>query len=130
VERHRLGQVLCDVDTILGEFDVRAPDLLYVRKRNVRRLKKKAVDLTPDLTVEIVSPSSIEIDRNDKFKQYREAGIPFYWIIDTEQKTFEAFELRKKKYSLVSSGHGLDQVSAPPFPKLKILLAKLWRPTR
>src|SRR5437667_3409289 len=68
VKQRDLGQVLCDVDTIISEFDVRAPDLLFVRKAKVPRLKKKAVDLTPDLCIEIISPSSIEIDRKDKFK--------------------------------------------------------------
>ncbi|HEV8379435.1 MAG TPA: Uma2 family endonuclease [Tepidisphaeraceae bacterium] len=130
VERQNLGQVLCDVDTVLGEFDVRAPDLLFVRKNKVRRLKKRAVDLAPDLCVEIISPTSIEIDREDKFKQYRDAGIPCYWIIDTDQRTFEGFELRKRKCTLVSSGHGSDEVSAPPFPDLTIPLARLWRPTK
>ena len=130
VKRNDLGQVLCDVDTIISEFDVRAPDILFVKKSKVPRLKKKAVDLTPDLCVEVISPSSIEIDRQDKFKQYRDAGIAHYWIVDTEQKTFEAFQLKKRKYSLIVSGHGSDVVSAPPFADLKVLLSELWRPTK
>src|SRR5215212_3148750 len=97
-KKEDLGQFLPDVDTIFGEFDVRCPDLLFVKQKKVRRLQKKAVDITPDLCVEILSPSTIQVDREDKFNQYRDAGVPFYWIIDTDQKTFEAFELRKRKY--------------------------------
>ena len=130
VLRNNLGQVLCDVDTIISELDVRAPDIVFVKKSKVPRLKKKAIDLTPDLCVEIISPSSIEIDRQDKFKQYRDAGIAFYWIVDTDQRTFEAFQLKKKRYSLVVSGHGSDSVTAPPFTNLEIPLFELWRPTK
>ena len=129
VKRNNLGVIFCDVDTIISQFDVRAPDILFVKKAKVPRLKKKAVDFTPDLCVEIISPSTIEIDWQDKFKQYRDAGIPFYWIVDTDQRTFEAFQLKKKKYSLIASGHGSDMVTAPPFADLQIALSDLWRPT-
>ena len=48
------------------------------------------------LVVEVVSPSSEVIDRERKFKQYAEAGIPHYWIIDPlgERVTFTQFSLQ------------------------------------
>ena len=58
VKRNNLGVIFCDVDTVISQFDVRAPDILFVKKAKVPRLKKKAVDFTPDLCVEIISPST------------------------------------------------------------------------
>jgi Uma2 family endonuclease len=129
IDENDLGQLFTDVDTIFGEFDVRCPDLLFVRKNRLRLLKKKAVEVPPDLCIEVVSPTTVHIDRDDKFGQYRDAGIPCYWIIDPIEKTFEAFELRKKEYVLVASAQGDTKVKAIPFPELQIQLAKIWRPS-
>jgi Uma2 family endonuclease len=36
-----------------------------------------------DLIVEIISPSSIKIDKFDKFKTYEKFGVTEYWLVDT-----------------------------------------------
>lgn len=41
---------------------------------------------TPDLVVEILSPSTATQDRTDKLDLYEDAGVQEYWIIDLEKK--------------------------------------------
>ncbi len=60
----------------------REPDLLFVRQENLGRLTPDRLEGPADLVVEIVSDDSVQRDRRDKFKEYRAAGIPEYWIID------------------------------------------------
>ncbi len=36
----------------------------------------------PDLIVEIISPSNEYVDRHDKLRKYRQAGVKEYWIVD------------------------------------------------
>src|SRR6266478_1844473 len=87
IKAHDLGMLLGDVDTIFGEYDVRRPDLIYFRKDRVHLIDPdEAIDGSPDLCIEIVSPSSGTIDRKDKFKQYASARVPFYWIVDPPAK--------------------------------------------
>jgi Uma2 family endonuclease len=83
----------------------------------------------PDLAVEVVSPSSIEIDREDKFAQYRSAGVSHYWIVDPELKTIDAWKLRRRQYVRVGHGQGTAIVKLPPFPELEIPMGRLWRKT-
>jgi Uma2 family endonuclease len=128
VDQFDLGELLMDVDTIFGEHDVRRPDLLYFRKTRRHFIGEKAIEGPPDLAVEILSPGNERTDRRDKFKQYAQGGVKHYWIVDPTQKTIETYSLRGSKYAGRVRGSGSDVVKLPPFLKLEIPLAKLWRP--
>src|SRR5882672_6194924 len=80
IKTYDLGKLFGDVDTIFGEYDVRRPDLIYFAKNRLHLIGQKAMEGPPDLCVEIISPSSSQIDRKAKFKQYQDGGVPFYWI--------------------------------------------------
>jgi Uma2 family endonuclease len=60
----------------------REPDILFVSVRNLNRITASRVQGPADLVVEIVSDDSVNRDRQQKFKEYREAGVPEYWIVD------------------------------------------------
>ena len=128
VDDFDLGELLMDVDTIFGEHDVRRPDLLFFRKSRRHLISDEAIEGSPDLAVEVLSPGSERTDRRDKFRQYAAGGVKHYWIVDPKQRTIEAYVLRKGKYAGRVRGSGSDVVRLPPFPKLEIPLVKLWRP--
>lgn len=126
-----LGELLGDTDTIFGKHDVRRPDLIYFTKeREHLILEDEAIEGPPDLCVEILSPSSVTIDRKDKFRQYAKGGVPYYWMLDPAARSIEGYELSRGKYKLVGSGSNSDVVTLPPFPKLKIALGEIWFPKR
>jgi Uma2 family endonuclease len=127
IEKHGLGELHSDVDTILNRFTVRRPDILYFSKARTNLIGKKAMQGPPDLAIEIISPSSVDVDRVDKFAQYRNAGVANYWIVDPAEKTIEAFRLRAKKYVSAGRGEKNQTVHLPPFEDLEIPLSRLWR---
>ncbi|MGH7176092.1 MAG: Uma2 family endonuclease [Tepidisphaeraceae bacterium] len=128
IETDDLGQLFGDVDTIFGEHDVRRPDLLFFRKDRLYLIGAKAMEGPPDLAVEVLSPSSVSTDRKHKFKLYASGKVTYYWIVDPRQHTIEAYRLKAAKYVGRVRGSGTDVVRLPPFLKLDIPLAKLWRP--
>jgi Uma2 family endonuclease len=128
VKKHKLGRVYPDIDTIFGKYDVRRPDVIYFANDRIHLIGKKAMEGPPDLCVEVISPSSRTIDRRDKFKQYAEGEVAFYWIVDPKQKTIEAFQLVGGRYKAVGNGGGDDVVKLPPFTDLGIPLGDLWQP--
>jgi Uma2 family endonuclease len=127
VRAGQLGEVYSDIDTILDRFNVRRPDILFFSSARLHLVGSKAMEGAPDLTVEVISPSSVEIDRVDKFANYRRAGIAHYWILDPIAKTIEAWRLEGEQYVRAGSGSGEDVVQLPPFGDLSIPLARLWR---
>ena len=128
IDDHDLGEVLMDVDTIFGEYDVRRPDIFYFTKARRHFIGEKAIEGPPDLAVEVISAGNERTDRRDKFEQYAAGKVRHYWIVDPTRKTIEAYSLRGGKYVGRVRGSGSDVVKLPPFPKLEIPLAKLWRP--
>src|SRR5690349_9676198 len=79
VNSRDLGEVLGDTDTIFGEFDVRRPDIIFFTADRAHLIKEDdAIDGAPDLCVEIISPKTRTVDREDKFKQYAQSGVTFY----------------------------------------------------
>jgi Uma2 family endonuclease len=78
--------------------------------------------------MQIINPSSGDIDREDKFKQYAKGGVAHYWIIDPQERTAEAYSLVRGKYRLAASAKGNQTVNFPPFQELEIPLAELWHP--
>ena len=70
IEERALGELHSDVDTILDEYNVRRPDLLFFRNDRLDLIGEKAMLGPPDLAVEVISENSQKIDRLDKFEQY------------------------------------------------------------
>jgi Uma2 family endonuclease len=129
IEANNLGLLLGDTDTVFGEHDVRRPDLLYFKRHRQHLVDAlEAIEAMPDLCIEIVSPSSGTIDRRDKFEQYANAGVPYYWILDPAKRSLEGFELSAGQYRVAGMGQNDEEMTLPPFPNLVIPLKKLWFP--
>jgi Uma2 family endonuclease len=128
VRKSGLGEIYCDIDTILNRLNVRRPDILFFSTTRTHLIGKKAMEGPPDLAVEVVSPSSGEIDRVDKFAQYAQAGVTYYWIVDPEIREIEAWRLDDGQYLRCGRGQGNESVNLPPFADLAIPLKDLWRP--
>ncbi len=83
----------------------REPDLLFVAKGHLDRLKGTYLDGPADLVVEIVSPESVARDRGAKFQEYETAAIPEYWLIDPTREWAEFYRLDARgRYVLAFGG--------------------------
>ncbi|MEW5985488.1 MAG: Uma2 family endonuclease [Chloroflexota bacterium] len=60
----------------------REPDIFFVSKENLHRLSEDRLTGPADLIVEIVSSDSVRRDRHEKFREYQEAGVQEYWVVD------------------------------------------------
>lgn len=127
VDGRRLGTVfLSPIDLILSRTNVAQPDLVFVAAGRESIVTDRAIESPPDLAVEIVSPSSRRQDRKTKFAIYARFGIPHYWILDPEERTFEVFGIAAGGYELLRKVSGDGVLSPEPFPDLGLDLAKLW----
>lgn len=105
VEQRELGRVLSAPFQMKLEHG-REPDLLFVAREHLGRLKETYLDGPADLVVEIVSPESVGRDRGDKFYEYARGGVPEYWLIDPQARWAEFSRLGKAgRYEIVFSGN-------------------------
>jgi Uma2 family endonuclease len=127
VKAHRLGEVfLSPVDCILSDTTVVQPDLVYVDPTRAPLVSERGIEGSPTLVVEILSPSTIAIDRSIKLQLYRRCEVPYYWIIDPEAQTVEAYGLAEGGYTLLARVSGAGPVSLPPFRDLAFAPVSLW----
>jgi Uma2 family endonuclease len=90
VSVHNLGRVIDAPFQVKLPRSGRESDVIYIANAHLDRLTPTYLDGPADLVVEIVSPESSRRDREEKFAEYQEAGIPEYWLLDpqTEQAAF------------------------------------------
>lgn len=78
LDTHPIGIVLaapCDVLLNTGEdIDIVQPDLFFIRHDGAARVTEKNIEGSPDLIIEILSPSTVARDRQLKHKRYEQFG--------------------------------------------------------
>jgi Uma2 family endonuclease len=127
VEAGGLGEVLLSpVDCILSDSTIVQPDLVYLDPTRAHLVSARGIEGPPTLVVEILSPSTTNIDRSTKHQLYRRFEVPYYWIVDPEGRTVEAYGLAEGQYQLIQRASGAAPVSLPPFPDLAFVPASLW----
>lgn len=98
--------------TFVAPFAVRTsesvelqPDVLVTRDAD---LTPKNLPVAPLLAVEVLSPSSVITDLNNKKAVYERMGVPSYWVVDPVDPTLTVFELDRStmRYELVAEVAG------------------------
>lgn len=111
LKKNPQGEVyFAPMDVVLSEYDIVQPDVLFISNERKSILTEANVQGAPDWVVEILSPSSIERDRNLKLKLYSRHAVKEYWIVDPEQLSVEVYcrenETLKLKQAAVDGSVG------------------------
>jgi Uma2 family endonuclease len=93
-QRLGLGEVFPDIDVVLPGGNTVGPDIAFVSTERLGLYDADKGDLhgTPDLIVEVLSPSTAAYDRIEKMALYEAANVRWIWLID--QDTFSVEELQ------------------------------------
>ena len=98
------------------------PDISIVCDKS--KIDEKGCNGAPDLIVEVISPSSVKIDRVIKFNEYEKAGVREYWIVEPVGKLVSVFTLQdNKRYGRPEIYMEEDKVNVSIFPDLIIDLS-------
>ena len=116
-----MGKVLpAPFDVVLSDTVVVQPDILFISNENLKNIKNGRLFGSPDLVVEIVSPSSYKRDRYEKFKLYEKHGVKEYWIVLPGEKVIEVWCLKDGKYVLHSVAADKGEVESCILKGLKV----------
>lgn len=124
---HRIGAVWPEIDVQLSRRRVYVPDLVFLSQSQLDRYSSDRGRIVgaPDLVVEIVSPASASRDRVAKFNAYREAGVTWYWLIDSQSLAVEEYRLMPEGYLAVARVAAGEIFRPQLFPDLGVNLAEL-----
>ena len=105
VKEKKLGEVLvAPTDVVLSEDIVVQPDILFISKEGLDIIKEAAIMGSPDLIVEIISPSSASYDTVEKRDIYEEYGVKEYWLVFPQEKAIEILALEDGVYRELCKG--------------------------
>lgn len=107
--------------------DVVVPDIAGWRRERLPRLPEEAYfAVAPDWICEVMSPSTVRIDRIKKLTIYAREGVRHAWFIDPIAQTMEVLRLESGRWSILSAHAAQDIVRAEPFDALDLDLTLLW----
>ena len=87
-------EVFNNLDTFFDKDNQYMPDIIVVCNPDI--LEDDGVHGVPDLVVEVLSKTTADRDRNEKFVNYERYGVKEYWIVDPFMKRVEVYHLKEK----------------------------------
>lgn len=93
IRKRQLGRVVGDPYTFKLGIDGsgRSPDIAFIASTNPGQSRGNYFEGAPDLAVEILSPGTERVDKQMKFREYEQAGVTEYWMIDARKKKAEFY---------------------------------------
>lgn len=110
------------LDTEKKDSDVKnvvEPDITIVCDSD--KLDERGCKGSPNMIIEILSPSTGKKDRVDKFNKYESAGVKEYWLVEPDQKFISVFLLQSNgRYGRPEMYTEEDKIKVSIFSDLEI----------
>ena len=99
LRKNKIGQVrIAPYDVQFSGQNILQPDILFIKNENLHKIESKGLFGSPDMIIEILSPSTSQLDFEEKKLVYERFGVQEYFIIDPTSKMVYAFFLNKNEY--------------------------------
>ncbi len=128
LREHPVGRLFAaPLDVIFSDFDVVEPDLLFVSHDRADILQDW-VRGSPDLCVEILSPTTRRTDELIKRRLYERTAVREYWIVDPELESIKIYRRAESGFPRVAelSRENRDTLTTPLLAGLGISLDQLF----
>ena len=133
VRENVLGEVfLSPTDVVLTDTDTVQPDLIFVSAERADIITPENIQGSPDLVVEILSPSTASRDWTDKLRLYSEHGIREYWLasVEVSEERVWVLALGEDGRYVVSGVYGSeDTLISPILPGFALNLSEAFEQT-
>jgi Uma2 family endonuclease len=99
LELNNLGDVrISPFDVHFSNRNILQPDLVFIASENLHLLEDKGLVGTPDIVVEILSPSTAHIDLGEKRLIYESYGVKEYFVVEPNTKNVTSLFLAENQY--------------------------------
>jgi Uma2 family endonuclease len=95
---NNLGEIFpAPMDVVFTEHDTFQPDLLFITKERINIIGENKIEGSPDLVVEILSPSNDVNDAERRPMSYKKhiyeiTGVKEYWLVNIEKQTLTLYK--------------------------------------
>ncbi len=93
---HPVGRAyFAPFDVYLSEHNVFQPDILFVTQEHLARFADDGLHGPPDLAIEVLSPSTAQLDKTNKRRVYARVGVQEFWLVDPLLLQVQVYEFAK-----------------------------------
>lgn len=99
LRKKKIGEIrIAPFDVHFSKQNILQPDILFIINKNLTKIQETGMFGTPDLIIEILSPSTSHFDFEDKKVIYEKYGVQEYFIVEPNSKSVSAFYLKDGEY--------------------------------
>jgi len=116
-------------DVVFTNVDVVEPDLLYMSNARASEVLTAAnVQGTPELVVEVGSPTTRRRDETIKRRLYERTGVTEYWVVDPVLDVVRVYRRTENGFARPAelSTEAGDVLTTPLLPGLELPLARIF----
>jgi Uma2 family endonuclease len=122
------GWLILDEPELHLGGDALVPDLAGWRRERMPEMPQVAAfTLAPDWVCEVLSPSTMVLDREKKMKAYAREAVRYLWLVDPLRQMLEAYRLEDQRWSRQGLWGGQDSVRVEPFEAIVLKFGLLWK---
>ena len=115
IEEEQLGQLHREnIAVRLSPRETFMPDLSFFTNAQVARLPESHAPFAPTFVCEVLSPSSVKRDTEQKFAAYELHGVQEYWVLDPRKLVHRFYRLRVDV--LEEFGEGAERIESVSIP--------------
>ncbi len=130
LDQNPIGRVWSTPGVIFDEYNSAIPDLVFIVKERIDQIASGIhVVGAPDLAIEIMSPGSENVRRDQIVKRqtYARFGVKEYWIVEPLVEGIEISRLQENVLASVGIFRNADEISSPLLPDLKFTVKDVFR---
>jgi Uma2 family endonuclease len=99
LRKNKIGQIrIAPYDVHFSKQNILQPDILFIKNENLDKIQDKGVFGAPDLIIEILSPSTSQVDWEEKKLIYERYGVQEYFLVEPNSKSVTSFFLKNGEY--------------------------------
>ncbi|MCU7799689.1 MAG: Uma2 family endonuclease [gamma proteobacterium symbiont of Lucinoma myriamae] len=111
--------IMTEISVQYNEHQCPIHDIAGWRKERVSQKPKGVMKMTPDWVCEITSPGHISKDTITILNLLKDNKVPYYWIIDPEEKALTVYQFDYDSYKVIASIQNQSKVRLQPFPEIE-----------
>jgi Uma2 family endonuclease len=121
------GWIIVDEPELHPAEDIVVPDLAGWRRQRLPLVPNAPYfELPPDWVCEVLSPSTMKVDRTDKLSIYARERVGHVWFLDPLARLLEILRLHGTRYEIFATHKDDDVIRAEPFEAVPLELGALW----
>jgi len=127
LDENPIGEVYdAPFDVYLDDYNVFQPDIIVVLNDRLSILTDAGAEGAPDFVVEILSPKTARLDRDNKRRVYATSGVRELWIIAPETQRIEVYLLAQDAANPVAVQGLKDSFESALFPGLRFVASDIF----